>query len=72
MYDSLTFGELTALQDMLYEGTEKAYRVASFGYSEPSQFDHYRLVHLDIGRLFIEAGTELLRRIDNQYSEQAA
>jgi hypothetical protein len=72
MYDALTFCELTVLQNMLYEGTEEAYRVASRERSDPHRFYHYRLAHMEIGRLFIEAGTELLYRIDNQHADQAA
>jgi len=72
MYDALTFGELTVLQSMLYDGTEEAFRVANLGRSDPHLFNHYRQVHMEIGRLFIEAGTELLHRIDNQHAIQAA
>jgi hypothetical protein len=72
MYDALTFGELCVLQSMLYEGTEEAFRVANLERSDSRWFNHYRLSHMEIGRLFIEAGTELLHRIDNQHGEQAA
>jgi hypothetical protein len=72
MYDILTFAELTVLQNVLYEGTEEAFRVANLGGSDPLKFNHYRLVHMEVGQLFIEAGTELLHRIDSRRYEQAA
>jgi hypothetical protein len=72
MYDELTFRELTVLQDMLYEGTEEAFRIANVRCSDPGWFNHYRPVHSEVGILFIEAGTELLHRIDNQHDAQAA
>jgi hypothetical protein len=72
MYGALTFQELTVLQNVLYEGTEEAFRVANTRGSDPLWFNHYRPVHSEVGRLFIEAGTELLERIDSGHGEQTA
>jgi hypothetical protein len=67
MYHALTTRELTVLQSMLYEATENAYRVVSFKHGCPDWINHYGPVHLETGDLFIEAGTELLQRL-NQLS----
>jgi hypothetical protein len=72
MYDALTFRELSILQSILYEGTEEAFNVANLRRSDPDWFGRYRPVHSEIGHLFIEAGTELLFRIDSKHSVQAA
>jgi hypothetical protein len=64
MYDLLTTAELTVLQKMLYDGTEDAYRVTRSGDEELGWTDRYRPVHREVGRLFIEAGTELVERLD--------
>ena len=66
MYELLTTTELTVLQSMLFEGTEDAYRVACIPDGNPGWVAHYRPLHLDLGNLFIEAGTELLLRLDQQ------
>jgi hypothetical protein len=66
MYDLLTTTELTVLQSMLFEGTENAYRVASVREANPRWTANYRPVHVELGNLFIEAGTELLLRLDQQ------
>jgi hypothetical protein len=70
MYDALTLRELAVLQELLYEGSEEAFRVTSSRGSDQDWFDHYRPLHSEIGHLFIEAGTELLERIDNRHSGQ--
>lgn len=72
MYDALTFRELTLLQGMLYEGTEKAFSVASSGCLDSNWFGRYRPIHSEVGHLFIEAGTELLERFDHEQERQAA
>lgn len=72
MYDALTFHELTTLQNVLYEGTEEAFRVVNSRVADPSWFAQYRPVHSEVGILFIEAGTELLDRIDNEFGQTAA
>lgn len=66
MYDLLTTTELTVLQSMLFEGTEDVYRIASILDGNPGEVEHYRPVHLEIGHLFIEAGTALLERLEPQ------
>jgi hypothetical protein len=72
MYDALTFRELTVLQSMLYEGTQNAFCIASLGRSDLARYNQYMPIHREIGLLFIEAGTELLERIDNEHHAQAA
>jgi hypothetical protein len=64
MYEMLTRAELTTLQNLLFEGTEEAYRVADLMREDPHSFMSYRQVHREVGHLFIEAGTELLERLD--------
>lgn len=66
MYDALTMTELTVLQRMLYEGTDEAYKVACGGDEAPGWTEQYRPVHRELGHLFIEAGTELVERLDEQ------
>jgi hypothetical protein len=72
MYDKLTSCELTVLQSMLYEGTEKAYCLARYHGFTPDWSVRYRWLHRDLGLLFIEAGTELISRIDASRQPQAA
>jgi hypothetical protein len=72
MYDALTFPELTVLQSMLYEGTQNTFSVANLRRSDMARFNRYMSVHRELGLLFIEAGTELLERIDNEHRAQAA
>ncbi len=66
MYDLLTTSELTVLQSMLFEGTEETYRLACTGSAGPGRAKRYCPVHRELGHLFIEAGTELLLRLDQQ------
>jgi len=66
MYDVLTAVELNVLQSMLFGGTEDAYRMASFTGGNPGLAEHYGPVHHELGHLFIEVGTELLLRLDQQ------
>jgi hypothetical protein len=71
-YHQLTVRELTVLQSMLYEGTEDAYRLAHVRGFPAGWTDRYRQLHRDLGQLFIEAGTELISRIDASARQQAA
>jgi hypothetical protein len=66
MYDLLTTKELTVLQSMLFEGTEEAYGAVCAGYDAPTWTAQYYPVHGELGQLFIEAGTELLLRLDQR------
>jgi hypothetical protein len=66
MYDTLTSAELNVLQSMLFEGTEDAYRMANFAGGNPDLSEDYGPVHSELGHLFIEVGTELLLRLDQQ------
>ena len=66
MYELLTTTELNVLQSMLFEGTEDAFRLANANDGNPGWAQHYRPVHHEVGHLFIEAGTELLGRLDQQ------
>jgi hypothetical protein len=64
MYDLLTTAELTVLQSMLYEATEDAFGASSAVNGRPGWAAYYSPVHQELGSLFIEAGTELLQRLD--------
>jgi hypothetical protein len=64
MYNLLTTKELTVLHSMLFEATEVAFLAVSAPNEDPAWFARYRLFHRELGNLFIEAGTELLLRLD--------
>jgi hypothetical protein len=64
MYEMLTTRELTTLQSIFYEATENVYRAVSAKDGCSEWIRHYGPVHLELGHLFIEAGTELLQRLD--------
>jgi hypothetical protein len=66
MYDTLDTPELTALQSILFEGTEDAYRTAHLMRDDPDWFGRHHPVHQEIAHLFLEAATELLERLDQQ------
>ena len=66
MYDVLTAAELNVLQSMLFEGTEDAYSMARITGGNPGLSQRYGPVHRELGHLFIEVGTELLLRLDQQ------
>ena len=66
MYDLLTTAELNVLQSMLFEAAEDAFRIASITDGNWGRAQRYGAVHHDLGNLFIEAGTELLVRLDQQ------
>lgn len=59
LYDTLTDTELDALQHMLFNGTEKTFSVASEKGLELNSAEHHR----ELAGLFIEAATELSRRL---------
>jgi hypothetical protein len=64
MYDVLDTRELTALQSILFEAAEDAYRTAHLTQDDPDWLGHYHPVHQEIAHLFIEAATALLERLD--------
>jgi hypothetical protein len=64
MYNLLTTKELTALQSALFEATEAAFRAVTAENDDPTWFARYRPFHRELGNLFIEVGTELLLRLD--------
>ena len=66
MYDLLTTAELTVLQSMLYEGTEDAFRVAGLYGRDPCLLQQFRPMHQEVAHLFIEAGLELVVRLDRE------
>ncbi len=68
MYDALSTTELTALQDMLYTATEKAYQMTHVTPADQTRLGH----HAEIARLFLEAGQELLNRLDRAHEMTAA
>jgi hypothetical protein len=72
MYDLLTTAELIVLQSMLFEGTEDAFRLAKLPDGNPGRAEYYVPVHQELGLLFIEAGTELLLRLDQQVAAALA
>ncbi len=63
MYETLTTEELNMLQEVLYEGVQAAFRVASGGLYDPDLFQHHVPVHSEVGHLFLEAGEELIHRL---------
>jgi hypothetical protein len=69
MYEALTTTELIVLQSMLFEGTEDAFMLADLKREDPDWYQVYRPAHREIAGLFLEAGTELITRLDH---EQAA
>lgn len=64
MYDLLTTKELTLLQSMLFEATEDTFHAVTVKSRNPAWLVRYRPFHQELGNLFIEAGTELLFRLD--------
>jgi hypothetical protein len=60
MYHMLTDQELDVLQRMLFEGTEKAFSVVSENGIEVNSAKYHR----ELAELFIEAATELSRRLE--------
>lgn len=71
MYDALSTAELAVLQDMLYTATEKAYRLTGLTAGRAGRLD-YRPVHVELARLFLGAGEELLGRLDDARQTTAA
>jgi hypothetical protein len=65
MYHMLTDRELNVLQHMLFEGTEKAFSMASENSLELNSADCQRAIHAELADLFIEAATELSRRLEH-------
>jgi hypothetical protein len=68
MYDLLTTNELNILRSMLYRAAEEAYWVAGSRLDDPYWTGQYRPVHKDIALLFLDAGGELVRRLDDQFT----
>jgi hypothetical protein len=64
MYDLLTTRELTVLQNALFAAAEEAYWIVNAQDGDNTCFESYRLMHREIAHLFIEAGVELLIRLD--------
>ena len=71
MYDALSMTELTALQDMLYTATERAYWVLNLAPVNHGWLARYWPVHTEIAWLFLEAGEELLGRLDHAHGTAA-
>jgi hypothetical protein len=65
MYHMLTDTELNVLQHMLFEGTEKALLVVSENDRELNSAESHRAMHAELAELFIEAATELSRRLEH-------
>jgi hypothetical protein len=66
MYDMITTSELIVLQNMLFESAEGLYRVAGLTSDDLELAALYRATHKEIAHLFIEAGSELIVRLDEQ------
>jgi hypothetical protein len=64
MYEVLTTKELAVLQSMLYEAVEEVFRTINVMDGQPVWAELYRPLHWELGHLFIEAGTELVQRLD--------
>jgi hypothetical protein len=71
MYDPLTTTQLTVLQKMLFEAVEEAYRLINVQDGDPTWMERYHPMHQELGHLFIEAGEELLVRL-NRSSKRLA
>ena len=63
MYKALSTPELATLQGMLYTATEDAYMMADLTAGNRESADHYRPLHVEVARDFLEAGQELLARL---------
>jgi hypothetical protein len=64
MYDSLTTKELTVLQDVLFGATEEAYGFVNVQDGDDTVLERYHPLHRELALMFIEAGEELLTRLD--------
>ncbi len=72
MYSALSARELAVLQNMLYTATERTYRLANLARDSEGRLGTYRPVHGEVARLFLEAGQELLDRLDNKHEMTVA
>lgn len=72
MYEDLSMTELTVLQETLYTATEEAYWTIGLGPGNRDWLARYRPVHTEVARLFLEAGEELLVRLDESQERAAA
>lgn len=66
MYNLLTTSELTVLQSMLYEGTEDAYGLVGLKRDQPPWAADYVPLHCELAHLFLEAGSELVDRLNQR------
>ena len=65
MYYILTNRELTILPNILFEGTENAFLVASGNGPELDSAESRRAINKEVAHLFIEAVTELIGRLEH-------
>jgi hypothetical protein len=72
MYERLTLDELSHLQGILFDGSEKAYEIANLHRQNRSWLNRYGPVHSEVGRAFLEAGQELAGRLDAREEASAA
>lgn len=63
MYEMLTTGELSVLQEMLYAAVEKAYKICGADQINCEAFERYRAFHRELGYTFIQAAEELQERL---------
>jgi hypothetical protein len=72
MYKALSTPELIALKSTLYIATEEAYGMASLAAGNQDWAGRYRLIHVEVVRLFLEVGQELLARFGSTPEFMAA
>jgi hypothetical protein len=65
MYYMLTNRELAILPNILFEGTENAFLVASGNGPELDSAESRRTISKEVAHLFIEAVTELIGRLEH-------
>jgi hypothetical protein len=63
MYHMLNTRELTVLQKMLFEGTEKAFSAVSQNGREVDSAHCHSAMHCELAHLFFEAAGELYQRL---------
>ncbi|HEX6527794.1 MAG TPA: hypothetical protein VF070_48410 [Streptosporangiaceae bacterium] len=66
MYEMLSTRELTVLQSMLFEGAGDLHKLADLKRDDAGYAAPCRSAYREIAHLFIEAGTELIGRLDAQ------
>jgi hypothetical protein len=63
MFGELTDQELKTLRSMMFEGSQRAYTVATLNWVGAEWFYLRRDVHMDVAQAYIEVAQEMLARI---------